>query len=44
MSSDLVYAYLIDATWIFLGSWVVVLLAAYVAAFGQDSSRPAPAK
>ena len=33
MDVDLVYSYLIDSTWFFLGSWVVLLLMAGVVAF-----------
>jgi len=33
MDVDLVYSYLIDSTWFFLGSWVVLLLTASVLAF-----------
>jgi hypothetical protein len=36
MSVDAVYSYLIDLTWFFLGSWVVLLAAAYVVAFAGD--------
>jgi hypothetical protein len=39
MDIDLVYSYLIDTTWLFLGSWVVLLLTAGVVAFA-DWSRP----
>jgi len=39
MDVDLVYSYLIDFTWLFLGSWVVLLLTAGVVAFA-DWSRP----
>jgi hypothetical protein len=39
MNVDLVYSYLIDLTWFFLGSWVVVLLTAAAVAFA-DWSRP----
>jgi hypothetical protein len=39
MDVDLVYSYLIDTTWLFLGSWVVLLLTAGVIAF-TDWSRP----
>lgn len=40
MDSDLMYAYLIDSTWFFLGSWVLLLLCACLMAFRQDSSPP----
>ena len=30
---EMVYSYLIDSTWLFLGSWVVLLLMAGVVAF-----------
>jgi hypothetical protein len=33
MNVDLVYSYLIDSTWLFLGSWVVLLLTAGLLAF-----------
>ena len=33
MDADLVYSYLIDSTWFFLGSWVVLLLTATLVAF-----------
>jgi hypothetical protein len=33
MDIDLVYTYLIDSTWFFLGSWVVLLLTAGIVAF-----------
>lgn len=36
MNIDVVYAWLIDSTWLFLGSWVVLLLTAYVVAFRHD--------
>lgn len=44
MNVDLVYSYLIDSTWLFLGSWVVLLLTAGVVAFipggdGRASGR-----
>jgi hypothetical protein len=35
MDVDLVYSYLIDFTWLFLGSWVVLLLTAGVVAFAD---------
>jgi hypothetical protein len=35
MDVDVVYSYLIDFTWFFLGSWVVLLLTAGVAAFAD---------
>ncbi|MGA8493135.1 MAG: hypothetical protein WB711_22120 [Terriglobales bacterium] len=35
MDADRVYSYLIDSTWFFLGSWVVLLLTAGVAAFAD---------
>jgi len=37
MSFDVVYSYLIDLTWFFLGSWVVLLAAVYVLAFAGES-------
>ena len=37
MNADLVYSYLIDSTWFFLGSWVVLLLTAGVVAFADGS-------
>lgn len=36
MNFELVYSFLIDATWFFLAGWIVILLAAYVMAFGRD--------
>jgi hypothetical protein len=33
MDFDLVYSYVIDSTWFFLGSWVVLLVTAGVVAF-----------
>jgi hypothetical protein len=33
MNVDRVYSYLIDSTWFFLGSWVVLLLTAGVVTF-----------
>jgi len=33
MDADLVYSYLIDSTWFFLGSWEVLLLTAGVVTF-----------
>lgn len=33
MNVDLLYSYLIDFTWLFLSSWVVLLLTAGVVAF-----------
>jgi hypothetical protein len=33
MNVDVVYSYLIDSTWFFLGSWVLLLLTAGVVAF-----------
>ncbi len=38
MNFDVVYSWLIDSTWLFLGSWVVLLLAACVIAFRRDGS------
>jgi hypothetical protein len=35
MDVDRVYSYLIDSTWFFLGSWVVLLLTAGVVAFAD---------
>jgi hypothetical protein len=40
MNLEMVYSYLIDSTWFFLGGWVVLLLTAGVVAFTpteQDS-------
>ena len=37
MNVDLVYSYLIDSTWLFLGSWVVLLLMAGAVAFADWS-------
>jgi len=44
MDVDLLYSYLIDSTWFFLGSWVVLLATAGLIAFtpigrGQASAR-----
>jgi len=36
MNVDLVYSCLIDSACFFLGSWVILLLAAYGMAFGRD--------
>ena len=41
MSFDSLYSYLIDATWLFLGSWIVLLTAAYILAFNSDWSEKA---
>jgi hypothetical protein len=38
---DRVYAYLIDSTWFFLGSWVVLLLMAGLVAFIPGGGRHA---
>jgi hypothetical protein len=35
MDVERVYSYLIDSTWFFLGSWVVLLLTAGVVAFAD---------
>jgi|HubBroStandDraft_3_1064219.scaffolds.fasta_scaffold354764_2 hypothetical protein len=35
MDVESVYSYLIDSTWFFLGSWVVLLLTAGVVAFAD---------
>jgi hypothetical protein len=37
MSSDTMYSYLIDLTWFFLASWVVLLATACLIAFNGDS-------
>ena len=37
MDVDLLYSYLIDTTWFFLGSWVVVLLTVGAVAFADWS-------
>jgi hypothetical protein len=43
MDVDLLYSYLIDSTWFFLGSWVVTLLTAGAVAFADWSlPRVAP--
>jgi len=39
MNADLVYSYLIDSTWFFLGSWVVLLLIAGIVAFASTGRR-----
>jgi len=36
MNFDLVYSYLIDSTWFFLGSWVIMLVVASLVAFRRD--------
>jgi hypothetical protein len=36
MTFDTMYSCLIDLTWFFLGSWVVLLVSAYVLAFSKD--------
>jgi len=41
MPFDSLYSYLIDATWLFLGSWIVLLTAAYIVAFNGDWSERA---
>jgi hypothetical protein len=41
MSFDTLYSCLIDATWLFLGSWIVLLTAAYIVAFNSDWSENA---
>ena len=38
MNLDFLYTCLLGFTWFFLGSWVVLLLAAGVVAFGRDST------
>ena len=40
MNADLVYSYLIDSTWFFLGSWVVLLLTAGIVAFAPTGHGP----
>lgn len=35
MNVDLVYSYLIDFTWFFLGSWVLLLTSAAILAFAE---------
>ena len=42
MSFDVMYTYLIDLTWFFLGSWIVLLAAAYLLAFPGDRIRESP--
>jgi hypothetical protein len=37
---DRLYSYLIDSTWFFLGSWVVLLLTAGVVAFPDRLMQP----
>jgi hypothetical protein len=39
MNVDLVYSYLIDSAWFFLGSWVVLLLTAGIVAFSPIGGR-----
>jgi hypothetical protein len=36
MNFEILYSYLIDVTWLFLGSWLALLAAAYVVVFGRD--------
>jgi hypothetical protein len=36
MNFDVVYSYLIDSTWFFLGSWVILLITASLVAFRRD--------
>jgi hypothetical protein len=36
MNFDSLYSYLIDVTWLFLGSWVALLAAAYMVVFGRE--------
>ncbi len=40
MDVDLLYSYLIDSTWFFLGSWVALLLTAGVVAFADRLGQP----
>jgi len=40
VDADQMYRYLMDSTWFFLASWVLLLLGACVMAFRQGSSRP----
>ena len=43
MSFDVVYSYLIDPTWFFLGGWILLLATAYVLVFNGNRPRgPAP--
>ena len=35
MNVDLVYSYLIDLTWLFLGVWVLLLTTAAIVAFAE---------
>jgi hypothetical protein len=37
MDLDFLYSCVIDSTWFFLATWLMVLLGAYVAAFRRDS-------
>jgi hypothetical protein len=39
MDVERVCSYLIDSTWFFLGSWVVLLLTAGIVAFAPTRSR-----
>ncbi|MBV8050248.1 MAG: hypothetical protein JOZ80_03615 [Acidobacteriaceae bacterium] len=41
MPFDSLYSLLIDATWLFLGSWIVLLTAAYILAFNGDRADKA---
>jgi len=36
MNPDALYSYLIDLTWFFLTSWIVLLATAYVMAFNDN--------
>jgi hypothetical protein len=38
MDFEQLYSYLIYATWLFLGGWVGLLVAASLAAFGREKS------
>jgi len=37
MNFDLMYSYLIDSTWFFLGSWAIILAVASLLAFREES-------
>jgi hypothetical protein len=41
MNVDVAYSLLIDLAWFFLGSWVVLLAAAYVLVFDESAAKAA---
>jgi hypothetical protein len=36
MNSDMVYSYLINASWLFLAGWVVLLVLAFTVVFHRE--------